>query len=87
VNILQCNATNRELANSAACDYANAKLLQPDPTGEGATQLTIVEGPVGTAGVCDAQHSGCFVVINNASSSDPRDSVIVDISFAKQAKK
>jgi len=86
VNILQCNPTNRELANSAACDYANAKLLQPDPTGEGETQLTIVEGPVGTGGVCDARHPGCFIVVNNASSSDPRDSVIVDITFEKQPK-
>jgi predicted dienelactone hydrolase len=84
VNILQCNATNRDLSNSAACDYANAKLLVPDPTGEGEAQLTIVEGPVGSGGVCDAQHAGCFVVINNASSSDPRDSVFVDISFKKQ---
>jgi len=85
VNILQCNATNRELENSSACDYANAKLLQPDPTGEGEAQLTIVEGPVGTGGVCDAKHPGCFVVVNNASSSDPRDSVLVDLAFKKQA--
>jgi len=85
VNILQCNATDRELSNSSACDFANAKLLQPDPTGDGEAQLTIVEGPVGD-GVCDAKHAGCFVVVNNASSSDPRDSVIVDITFKKQAK-
>jgi len=83
VNILQCNGTNRDLANSSACDYANAKLLQPDPTGEGEVQLTIVEGTVGD-GVCDAKHAGCFVVVNNASSSDPRDNVIVDLTFKKQ---
>jgi dienelactone hydrolase len=85
VNILQCNATDRDLSTSTACDFANAKLLQPDPTGEGEAQLTIVEGTVGD-GVCDAQHQGCFVVVNNASSSDPRDSVMVDITFAKPAK-
>jgi len=83
VNILQCNGTNRDLTNSSACDYANAKLLQPDPTGEGKVQLTIVEGTVGD-GVCDAKHAGCFVVVNNASSSDPRDNVIVDLTFKKQ---
>jgi hypothetical protein len=83
VNILQCNASNRELSNSSACDYANAKLLQPDPTGAGEAQLTIVEGPVGSGGVCDAQHPGCFIVVNNASSSDPRDSVMLDIRFKK----
>ena len=85
VNILQCNATDRDLSRSTACDFANAKLLQPDPTGEGEAQLTIVEGTVGD-GVCDAKHQRCFVVVNNASSSDPRDSVIADITFAKQAK-
>ena len=83
VNILQCNATNRDLSNSTACDFANAKILQPNPTGDGETQLTIVEGTVGN-GMCDARHQGCFVIVNNASSSDPRDSVIVDITFGKQ---
>jgi dienelactone hydrolase len=85
VNILQCNAGDRDLSDSSGCDFTNAKLLQADPTGEGEAQLTIVEGTVGN-GVCDARHAGCFVVVNNASSSDPRDSVKVDITFAKQAK-
>ena len=58
---------------------------EPDPTGDGEAQLTIVEGPVGD-GMCDAKHAGCFIVVNNASSSDPRDSVIVDITFKKQLK-
>jgi dienelactone hydrolase len=84
VNILQCNASDRDLSSSNACDFANAKLLQPDPAGEGEAQLTIVEGTVGD-GVCDAKHAGCFIVVNNASSSDPRDSVILDITFKKQA--
>jgi hypothetical protein len=82
VNILQCDAANRDLSNSALCDYANAKLLYPDPTGEGEVQLTIVDGPVGT-GACDAQRPKCIIVVNNASSSDPRDSVIVDITLKK----
>ena len=59
-----------------------AKLLQPDPTGKGSLLLEIVEGPIGT-GACDADHQGCFVIVNNASSTDPKDSVRVDISFAR----
>ena len=82
VNILQCDGMNRDLTNSTMCDYANAKLLYPNPTGAGEVQLTIVAGPVGT-GTCDAQRPKCIIVVNNASSSDPRDSVILDISLKK----
>jgi dienelactone hydrolase len=82
VNILQCNGSNRDQSKSNECDYSKAKLLQPDPTGKGSLQLEIVEGPIGT-GFCDADHPGCFVIVNNASSTDPKDSVQVDISFAK----
>jgi fermentation-respiration switch protein FrsA (DUF1100 family) len=82
VNILQCNGLNRDQSKSNECDYGKAKLLQPDPTGEGSLQLEIVEGPIGT-GICDADHPGCFIIVNNASSTDPKDSVQVDISFAK----
>ena len=81
VNILQCNGNNRRLRNPAACDFSKAKLLQANPTGEGEVQLEIIEGKVGD-GTCDAEHPGCFVVVNNASSSDPKDSVVITISFA-----
>ncbi len=82
VNVLQCNGANRDLSKSNECDYSKAKLLQPDPTGDGSLPLEIVEGPIGT-GSCDADHQGCFVIVNNASSTDPKDSVRVDISFAR----
>jgi dienelactone hydrolase len=82
VNILQCNGANRRLTNPAACDYSKAKLLQANPTGEGQVELEIIEGTVGD-GTCDAEHPGCFIVVNNASSSDPRDSVVVPISFGR----
>ncbi len=82
VNILQCNPSSRQLTNSAGCDYTKAKLLLSNPTGEGSVQLEIVEGPVGD-GICDAQHPGCIVVVNGASSSDPRNSRFIEISFAK----
>jgi dienelactone hydrolase len=81
VNILQCNGGDRDLTKSNECEYSKAALLHPDPTGEGSVQLEIVEGPIGT-GVCDAAHPGCFIIVNNASSTDPKDSVRVDISFA-----
>jgi fermentation-respiration switch protein FrsA (DUF1100 family) len=82
VNILQCNGLNRDQSKSNECDYGKAKLLHPDPTGAGSVQLEIVEGPVGT-GSCDADHPGCFIIVNNASSTDPKDSVQLDISFAR----
>ncbi|MFN8025472.1 MAG: neocarzinostatin apoprotein domain-containing protein [Acidimicrobiia bacterium] len=81
VNVLQCNGTNRDPAQSAECDYSKAAILHPDPTGEGSLQLEIIEGPIGS-GFCDAAHPGCFVIVNNASSTDPKDSVRVDIRFA-----
>jgi len=82
INILQCTASNRDMTNSAGCDYTKAALLHPNPTGEGSLQLEIVEGTVGD-GICDAQHQGCFILVNNESSTDPRDSVFLDITFAK----
>jgi len=82
VNILQCNGTDRDLSKSNECDYSKAKLLQPDPTGDGSLPLEIVEGPIGTSS-CDADHQGCFVIVNNASSTDQKDSVRVDITCAR----
>jgi predicted dienelactone hydrolase len=82
VNVLQCNGSNRDMSKSNECDYSKAAILHPDPTGEGSLQLEIVEGPIGT-GACDATHQGCFIVVNNASSTDPKDSVQVDITFAR----
>jgi len=82
INILQCNASNRDLANSAGCAYSQGGLLHANPTGEGSLQLPIIEGPVGD-GICDAAHSGCFILVNNASSTDPKNSRFLDITFAK----
>jgi len=82
INILECNGGDRDLTNGAACDYTHAYLLKPDPTGAGSTKLPIVVGQVGD-GVCDAKHPGCFIIVNNASSSDPKMSVMIDISFAR----
>ena len=82
ISVLECNPSNRDLTNSVGCDYTKAALLHPNPTGEGSLQLEIVEGVVGD-GVCDAEHPGCFILVNNESSRDTENSVFVKISFAK----
>jgi fermentation-respiration switch protein FrsA (DUF1100 family) len=82
VNILQCNPSSRHLSNGAGCDYLHARLLHPDPSGEGSVTMSVVEGKVGD-GTCDAKHQGCVIIVNNESSTDPRDSVVLPITFAK----
>jgi fermentation-respiration switch protein FrsA (DUF1100 family) len=84
VNILQCNARARDLRHAGSCDYTKAALLHDDPTGTGEVPLEIVTGKVGD-GTCDAKHQGCVIVVNNASSSDPKDSVVVPITFKRRA--
>jgi len=81
VNILECNASDVRLNSSAACSFAHAQILTPDPTGQGTRTLEIVEGPVGN-GTCDAAHPGCFIVVNNASSTAAGASIKIPISFA-----
>ena len=81
VNVLECNAKDRHLNSSAACSFAHADILTPDPTGQGTVKFEVVEGPVGN-GICDAAHPGCSVVVNNASSTAPNASVKIPISFA-----
>lgn len=81
INILQCSGGDKDLTNSAACDFTKAYLLQPDPSGAGSTGLEIVEGAVGT-GTCDAEHQGCFIVVNNASATDRASSRVIPITFA-----
>jgi dienelactone hydrolase len=80
VNILECNSSDRDLSNSAGCDYQHGALLHPDPTGSGSLQMQIVAGKVGN-GVCDAAHPGCFILVNNASATDVASNVFIPISF------
>ncbi len=82
ITILQCAPGDRQLDDSAACDFTNARLLQPNPTGKGSLPLVVKEGAVGT-GVCDATHQGCFILADNASSTDPAKNVLIPISFVK----
>lgn len=81
ITILECSPGDRQLSNSAACDFTHADLLQPNPTGEGSLTLQISKGKVGT-GICDASHKGCFILVDNASSTDPTKNVFLPISFA-----
>ncbi len=80
VNILECSTVEISTASSAGCSFAHAAILHPDPTGSGSVALDIGTGVIGN-GVCDAAHK-CYVVVNNASSTDPAGSKVVPIRFA-----
>ena len=81
VNILQCSAVNANLDNQAGCDFSHAKLLHGDPTGKGSLEMQVITGAVGS-GTCDAQHQGCFIVVDDASSPSPDAMVKIPITFA-----
>ena len=81
VNVLECAASDLNSNSESACSFTHAKVLTPDPTGSGSLQFELVEGPVG-AGICDATHPKCLIVVNNASSSAQSSSVKIPISFA-----
>jgi predicted esterase len=80
VNILECSTVEISTASSAGCSFAHAAILHADPTGSGSVALDIGTGAIGN-GTCDAEHS-CYVVVNNASSTDPSGSKVVTIRFA-----
>jgi dienelactone hydrolase len=80
VNILECSTVEIATASSAGCSFSHAAILQPDPTGSGSVALDIGTGAIGN-GTCDAAHS-CYVVVNNASSTDPAGSKVLTIRFA-----
>lgn len=81
VNVLQCSADDANLTNQAGCDFKHAKILHPDPTGTGSMTMQVIAGKVGTS-TCDAKHPGCFIIVNDASSTDPASMFKVPISFA-----
>lgn len=67
-------------ASSAGCSFAYASILHPDPTGSGSVVLHVRTGTIGS-GVCDATHS-CYVIVNNASSTNPAGTKAVPTRFA-----
>jgi dienelactone hydrolase len=80
VNILECSQVDITTASSAGCSFAHAAILHPDPTGSGSVVLQIGTGTIGN-GVCDAAHS-CYVIVNDASSTNPVDTKALRIRFA-----
>jgi hypothetical protein len=80
VNILECSTVEISTASSAGCSFAHAAILHPDPTGSGSVVLDVGTGVIGN-GLCDATHR-CYVVVNNASSTNPAGSKVVSIRFA-----
>ncbi len=80
VNVLECSHVDIASASSAGCSFANGAILHADPTGSGSVILHVGTGTIGN-GVCDATHS-CYVIVNNASSTDPADTRQLPIRFA-----
>ena len=80
VNILECSHVEIASASSAGCSFDHAAILHPDPSGSGSATLHVGTGTIGD-GVCDAAHS-CYVIVNNASSTDPADTKELPIRFA-----
>jgi fermentation-respiration switch protein FrsA (DUF1100 family) len=81
VNILQCSHVQISTADSSGCDFSNALILHPDPTGNGSATLHVASGNVGN-GICDVMHNTCSILVNNAGSTDPSATVELPISFA-----
>jgi dienelactone hydrolase len=80
VNILECSQVDITTASSAGCSFSHAAILHPDPMGSGSTVLDVGTGAIGN-GVCNAAHS-CYVIVNNASSTNPTDTKALPIHFA-----
>ena len=79
VNVLQCSQGGLE--GSEVCDFTHAKILHPNPTGEGSVEMVIIAGPVGT-GVCDATVDDCVIAVNDSGILEPGATIRVPLSFA-----
>ena len=79
VNVLQCSQGGTE--GSGACDFTHARVLHPNPTGEGSVELTIVVGAVGS-GICDATADDCVIAVNDSGLQDPEATIRIPLNFA-----
>lgn len=79
LNVLQCSKSPPTGATD--CDLHTAALSVRDPQGSGTLLFVVHTGAVG-AGVCDAAHPRCAVVVNEGGSSVPSASVVVPVTFA-----
>jgi hypothetical protein len=80
VNILQCSEGGT--GGNEVCDFGNALILRPNPTGDGSLPLTIITGDVGS-GRCDADSSDCVVVVNDGGLQSDEAIIRIPISFAR----
>ena len=79
VNVVQCS--QGAIRDSAACDFTHAKILHPNPTGEGSVELVVIAGPVGN-GVCDASVDDCVIAVNDSGILEPEATVRIPIGFS-----
>lgn len=79
VNVLQCSQGGLE--GSGVCDFTHAKILHPNPTGNGSVEIVIIAGPVGT-GVCDATVDDCVIAVNDSGILEPEATIRIPLSFA-----
>ena len=79
VNVLQCSQGGLE--GSEVCDFTHAKILHPNPTGEGSVEMVIIAGAVGT-GICDASVDDCVIAVNDSGILELEATIRIPISFA-----
>lgn len=79
INVLQCSSGG--MGGNDVCDFGNAHILAPNPTGEGSLPLEIIVGEVGS-GRCDATTDDCVVVVNDGGSQAEDATLRVPIRFA-----
>jgi len=77
--VVQCSGDGVG-GGSAACDLNDAYILQPNPTGEGSTEIAVIVGPVGD-GVCDAV-SSCWIVVNDSGLTEEDAIIRIPVTFA-----
>ena len=80
VNIIQCS--QGAMRDPSACDFSNAKILHPNPTGSGSVELVIIVGSVGN-GVCDATVDDCVIAVNDSGLQVPEATIRIPLSFAR----
>lgn len=79
INVLQCSSGG--MGGNDVCDFGNAHILAPNPTGEGSLQLEIIVGDVGS-GRCDATTDDCVVVVNDGGLQTDEATLRIPIHFA-----
>lgn len=78
VNVVQCSQGGA--GANEVCEFSNAFILHPNPTGEGSLQMTIIAGDVGN-GRCDATTDDCVIVVNDSSLVTEDAIIRIPISF------